>query len=49
MRVLLTGATGCIGRRLKGKLLDAEGVELRLFVCNAAKSRPRVVRSTLTY
>ncbi|UCE27296.1 MAG: NAD(P)H-binding protein, partial [Candidatus Coatesbacteria bacterium] len=42
MRVLLTGATGYIGRRLKEKLLDAEDAELRLFVRNAAKLRPAV-------
>jgi uncharacterized protein YbjT (DUF2867 family) len=42
MRVMLTGATGYIGRRLKAKLLEAEDVELRLFVRNAAKLRPAV-------
>jgi len=42
MRVMLTGATGYIGRRLKAKLLDAEDIELRLFVRNAAKLRPAV-------
>ncbi len=36
MRVLLTGATGYIGRRLKRKLLEDEGVKLNLFVRNSA-------------
>jgi uncharacterized protein YbjT (DUF2867 family) len=34
MKVLLTGATGYIGRRLKQKLLSNEDVELRLYVRN---------------
>ncbi len=37
MKVLLTGATGYIGRRLKVKLLEDESVELRLFVRNVKK------------
>jgi uncharacterized protein YbjT (DUF2867 family) len=37
MRVLLTGATGYIGRRLADELLAAEDVELRLFVRDASK------------
>jgi len=39
MKVLLTGATGYIGRRLKVKLLEDESVELRLFVRNVKKIR----------
>jgi len=34
MRVLLTGSTGYIGRRLKKRLIDSENVNLRLFVRN---------------
>jgi uncharacterized protein YbjT (DUF2867 family) len=37
MRILLTGATGYIGRRLKERLLGEADVELRLFVRNARK------------
>ncbi len=39
MKVLLTGATGYIGRRLKVRLLDDDSVELRLFVRNVKKIR----------
>ncbi len=39
MKVLLTGATGYIGRRLKVRLLEDENVELRLFVRNMKKIR----------
>jgi uncharacterized protein YbjT (DUF2867 family) len=42
MKVLLTGATGYIGRRLKTKLLKDESIQLRLFVRNAGKVRPEV-------
>ncbi|UCH79173.1 MAG: SDR family oxidoreductase [Candidatus Coatesbacteria bacterium] len=46
MRVLLTGATGYIGRRLADRFLGETEVELRLFVRNAARvaqiSGPRV-------
>ncbi len=34
MKVLLTGSTGYIGRRLKQKLLEDERIDLRLFVRN---------------
>lgn len=34
MKVLLTGSTGYIGRRLKQKLLEDENIELRLLVRN---------------
>ncbi|MGB5867716.1 MAG: DUF2867 domain-containing protein, partial [Arcobacteraceae bacterium] len=34
MKVLLTGSTGYIGRRLKQKLLENKGIELRLLVRN---------------
>src|SRR5512139_2702112 len=37
MNVLLTGATGYIGRRLQGKLLADDSVRLRLFIRNARK------------
>ena len=37
MNVLLTGATGYIGRRLQGRLLADDSVRLRLFVRNARK------------
>lgn len=37
MKILLTGATGYIGRRLKLKLLEDEKVHLRLFVRSAKK------------
>lgn len=39
MNVLLTGATGYIGRRLKDRLLGRPGVRLRLLVRNARKLR----------
>lgn len=39
MNILLTGATGYIGRRLKRKLLEDPSVRLRLFVRNAQKVR----------
>ncbi|HUU57404.1 MAG TPA: SDR family oxidoreductase [bacterium] len=42
MRILLTGATGYIGRRLKERLLAEPDVELRLFVRNARKVRDEV-------
>ncbi|MGK0256327.1 MAG: hypothetical protein ACI81I_000944, partial [Arcobacteraceae bacterium] len=35
MKVLLTGSTGYIGRRLKEKLLEDESLSLRLFVRNS--------------
>lgn len=41
MNILLTGATGYIGRRLKEKLLEDEKVRLRLFVRNANKIRDK--------
>jgi uncharacterized protein YbjT (DUF2867 family) len=40
MRILLTGATGYIGRRLKERLLTDQNIQLRLFVRNANKVRP---------
>ena len=39
MNILLTGATGYIGRRLKENLLQDETVRLRLFVRNPKKVR----------
>lgn len=41
MRVLLTGSTGYIGRRLKEKLLEDKNVQLRLFVRNKRKIREK--------
>jgi uncharacterized protein YbjT (DUF2867 family) len=41
MNILLTGATGYIGRRLKEKLLRDNNVRLRLFVRNANKVRDK--------
>ena len=41
MNILLTGATGYIGRRLKERLLEDENVRLRLFVRNAQKVRDK--------
>jgi uncharacterized protein YbjT (DUF2867 family) len=37
LNILLTGATGYIGRRLKQRFLEDESVSLRLFVRNAQK------------
>ena len=37
MKILLTGATGYIGRQLKEKLLEEKDVSLRLYVRNAKK------------
>ncbi len=34
-RVLITGATGYIGRRLKNKLLQDPELQIRVFVRNA--------------
>lgn len=41
MKVLLTGATGYIGRRLKERLLEDESLQLRLFVRNERKIRDK--------
>lgn len=41
-KVLLTGATGYIGRRLKEKLLSRDDLDLTLLVRNAAKVRASV-------
>jgi len=45
-RVLITGATGYIGRRLKNRLLHYPDLQIRIFVRNAAKvqekARPQV-------
>lgn len=45
MNILLTGATGYIGRRLKDKLLADDTVRLRLFVRNAKKVHARTRES----
>ena len=34
MKILLTGSTGYIGRRLKQKLLEDKNIKLRLLVRN---------------
>jgi uncharacterized protein YbjT (DUF2867 family) len=39
MNILLTGATGYIGRRLLKKLLTDESVRLRLFIRNSRKAQ----------
>jgi uncharacterized protein YbjT (DUF2867 family) len=44
-RILITGATGYIGRRLKNRLLGNPDYRLRLFVRNASKVRERVKSS----
>ncbi|NIM60016.1 MAG: NAD(P)H-binding protein [Candidatus Aminicenantes bacterium] len=41
MKVLLTGATGYIGRRLKERLLEDKNLQLRLFVRNERKVRDK--------
>lgn len=43
MNILLTGATGYIGRRLKDRLLDKPDCSLRLLVRNLDKVRPSVL------
>jgi len=43
-RVLITGATGYIGRRLKNKLLGHSELQLRVFVRNALKLQDKVRR-----
>ena len=37
IRILVTGATGYIGRRLKNKLLEYPELQVRIFVRNALK------------
>ena len=43
MKVVLTGSTGYIGRRLKQKLLDDESVELKLLVRNKKTISPTIL------
>ena len=43
-RILLTGATGYIGRRLKDHLLERKDISLRLLVRNKDKIRPDVLK-----
>lgn len=43
MKVLLTGSTGYIGRRLKQKLLDDKTVELKLLVRNKKTISPTIL------
>ena len=43
MKVLLTGSTGYIGRRLKQKLLDDETVDLKLLVRNKKSISPTIL------
>lgn len=44
MKVLLTGSTGYIGRRLKHKLLEDKSIELKLFVRNKNSLSKEVLR-----
>ena len=44
-RILITGATGYIGRRLKNHLLERKDLSLRLLVRNKLKVRPDVAMS----
>ncbi len=44
MKVLLTGATGYIGRRLKAKLLQEKDVKLRLFTRNIKSLSPTITQ-----
>ncbi len=44
MKVLLTGSTGYIGRRLKHKLLEDKDIELKLFVRNKNSLSAEVLR-----
>jgi len=44
MKVLLTGSTGYIGRRLKHKLLQDKNIELKLFVRNKNTLSKEVLR-----
>ena len=44
MKVLLTGSTGYIGRRLKHKILEDKNIELRLYVRNKKSLSPEVLR-----
>jgi len=44
MKVLLTGSTGYIGRRLKHKLLEDKDIELKLFVRNKNSLSSEVLR-----
>lgn len=43
MKVLLTGSTGYIGRRLKQKLLDDESIDLKLLVRNKKTISPTIL------
>lgn len=45
MKVLLTGSTGYIGRRLKEKLLKKEDIELRLFIRNKKTLSSKLINS----
>ena len=46
VRVLLTGATGYIGRRVKDRLLSKTDIHLRLLVRNKSKLRPATLSHT---
>ncbi len=45
-RILLTGANGYIGRRLKHVLMQRNDIELRLMVRNAASLSPNAIENT---
>ena len=46
MKVLLTGSTGYIGRRLKEKLLEKEDIDLRLYVRNKKTLSTKTISNT---
>ncbi|MGB6328215.1 MAG: SDR family oxidoreductase [Halarcobacter sp.] len=45
MKVLLTGSTGYIGRRLKEKLLEKKDISLRLFARNKKTLSSRIIKN----
>ena len=45
MKVLLTGATGYIGRRLKHKMLEDKNIDLRLYVRNKNSLSPEILQN----
>ena len=45
MKVLLTGSTGYIGRRLKEKLLEEKDINLRLFARNKKTFSSKTINS----
>lgn len=49
MKVLLTGSTGYIGRRLKQKLINNEDIQLRLYVRNKKALSKKALEEAETY